>query len=78
MDNITLDYRVKAYWPCNATPTAATMLVSGHMTEQTAHILLDQLSDAGIISGGHIERNIQGFGWCIADQEPGDHPESPE
>lgn len=78
MDNTTLDHRVKAYWPHIATSTATTMLVSGHMTEKAANVLLDQLSAAGIISGGHIERNVQGFGWCVADEEPGDYPEYPQ
>ena len=60
-----LDYRAKAYFKPGK--GADTIIYSGHTTCDQADRLLAGFLKLPMVTGGHLERCIQGIGWAMAD-----------
>jgi len=62
-----LEYRAKAYY---GTFTGySTMLCSGHTTLGHAYVILAGMLAIPGVSGGHLERHVQGIGWVLAEDD---------
>lgn len=60
---MTLEYRAKAYYQPGGGRN--TILYSGHSTRYDAEQLLAGFLSLHNVTGGHIERHVQGVGWVL-------------